>query len=80
MPKKLDYEIDFHFVLAMIAILGSAASLFLQFQDASFEHESLTSSMLPIIRNKNEAYNINETLLLNQELDKLEDELEALTL
>lgn len=72
-------KLDFHFVLAMIAIFGSAASLYFQLQDAGYEYETLTSSMAPVIRDSNNASDINATIQLNQELNDLEVRLEALT-
>ena len=68
----------FHFILAIVAIFSSAAALFLQFQEAGYEYEILNSSLAPLVRNKSDAGNINETLRLNQELDELELELQTL--
>ena len=72
------YKPDFNFTLALIAIFGLAASLFLQIQEAGFEYEHLSSSMSPLVRSGNDAGNINETLRLDQELDDLENQLEML--
>ena len=80
MTKVSDLTVDFYFALAMIAIFGTAASLFLQFEEAGYEYESLSSSMAPLVRKSNNAGNINETLRLNQELDELEQQLETLDL
>ncbi|MEX2033035.1 MAG: hypothetical protein WD889_00545 [Candidatus Colwellbacteria bacterium] len=70
--KLFVHKPDFYFILALVAILGSALSLFLQFQEAGYEHESLSSSMAPLLRNHNNATGINEIMKLNQELDDLE--------
>lgn len=72
------FTLDFYFTLAMIAIFGTTAALFLQFGEADYEYEYLNSSMSPLVRSRNDAGNINETLRLNQELNELELELEAL--
>lgn len=69
------FKLDFYFVLAMIVIFGTTASLFLQLQEAGYEYESLNSSLAPLVRSRN-ANNINEAIRLNQELDELELELE----
>jgi len=66
------HKLDFHFTLAMIAIFGSAASLFLQIQEAGSEYEYLSSSMAPLVRSGNEA------IKLDAELDDLEHQLEML--
>ena len=78
--KKTSIAFDFNFALALIALVGSAMSLYLQFQEAGFEYEYLNSSMSPLVRSRNDAANINETLRLNQELDELEQQLETLDL
>ena len=72
------HKLDFYFTLALIVIFGSAMSLYLQFQEAGYEYEILNSSLAPLVRNKSDAGNINETLRLNQELDDLEKELQML--
>lgn len=72
------HKLDFYFILAIIAIFGSAASVFLQFQEASYEYELLSSSLASLVRNRSGVGNINETLRLNEELNALELELESL--
>lgn len=74
------FKLDFYFVLAMVAIFGSAASLFLQLQEAGYEYEHLSSSMAPLVRTRNNSSDINEALKINAELDDLEKELRMLDL
>jgi hypothetical protein len=74
------FKLDFYFTLAMVAIFGSTAGIFFQLQEAGSEVDLLSSSMSPLVRNRNNASNINETLRLNQELDELEYQLEMLDL
>ena len=74
------HKLDFHFTLAMIAIFGLAASLFLQIQEAGSEYEYLSSSMAPLVRSGHDPRDINEALKLNAELDELELQLETLDL
>lgn len=73
------FKLDFYFVLALIAIIGSAASLHLQMNEAGYEYDSLSSSMSPLIRSRGSA-GINEVLRLERELDDLEHQLELLDL
>lgn len=72
------HKLDFYFTLAIIAIFGSAASLFLQIQEAGSEYEYLSSSMAPLVRSGHDSRDINEALNLNAELDDLERQLEML--
>ncbi|MBI2068832.1 MAG: hypothetical protein HYT67_01875 [Candidatus Yanofskybacteria bacterium] len=74
------FKFDFYFALAMIAIFGSAASLFLQIQEAGSEYEYLSSSMAPLVRSGHGSRDINEVLKLDAELDELEQQLETLDL
>ncbi len=71
---------DFHFTLAIIAIFGLAASIFLQIQEAGSEYEYLSSSMAPLVRSGHNSRDINEAIKLNAELDDLEKELQMLDL
>ena len=73
------FKLDFYFVLALIAIVGSAVSLHLQMNEAGYEYDALSSSMSPLLRSRGSA-GINETLRLEQELDDLERQLEMLDL
>ena len=72
------HKLDFHFTLAIIAIFGSAASLFLQIQEAGSEYEYLSSSMAPLVRSGHNSRDINEAIKLDAELDDLEHQLEML--
>ena len=74
------FKLDFYFVLAMVAIFGSTASLFLQIQEAGNEYEYLSSSMAPLVRSGHNSRDINEAIKLNAELDELEHQLEMLDL
>ena len=74
------FKLDFYFTLAMVAIFGSTAGIFFQLQEAGSEVDLLSSSMAPLVRSRNDASNINETLRLNQELSELEQQLEMLDL
>lgn len=78
--KKGFIRFDFNFILALVALLASATSLYFQFREAGYEYEILNTSLSPLVRNRSDVGNINETLLLNQELDDLEQELRALSL
>jgi len=71
---------DFYFTLAIIAIFGLTASIFLQIQEAGSEYEYLSSSMAPLVRSGHNSRDINEAIKLNAELDDLEKELQMLDL
>lgn len=71
-------HIDFHFALALIAIFGTAGSLYLQFNEANTEFDILNASMYSIVRNQGS--DLRESASLNQELDELEKSLDALIL
>ncbi len=74
-------KLDFYFALALIAIFGSAASLSLEFQNAGYEYDNLTSSLAaPLIRTSNTASEINSVANIQAELDNLGLELEKLDL
>lgn len=74
------HKLDFYFTLAIIAIFGTTASLFLQLQEAGSEYEYLSSSMAPLVRSGHNSRDINEAIKLNAELDELEHQLEMLDL
>ena len=70
--------IDFHFALALIAIFGTAGSLYLQFNETNIEFDILNASMYSVV--KNQGNDLRENVSLNYELDKLEKSLDALIL
>ena len=70
--------IDFHFALAIIAIFGTAGSLYLQFNEANVEFDILNGSVYSIVRNQGS--DLKEDATLNHELDELEKSLNALDL
>lgn len=74
----LEKHIDFHFALALIAIFGTAGSLYLQFNEANSEFETLNASAYSIFRSQ--GADSRENISLNQELDELEKSLDALNL
>ncbi len=74
----LEKHIDFHFALAIIAILGTAGSLALQFNEANSEFETLNASAYSIFRTQGS--DLKENISLNQELDELEKSLDTLNL
>lgn len=74
----LDKHIDFHFSLAVIAILATAGSLHLQFSEASSEFETLNASTYSVTRSHGK--DLLESAVLDQELDELEKSLDALNL
>ncbi len=69
--------IDFHFALALVAILGTAASLSLQFNQANSEFEILAASAFTLVHSQ-ENSGIKENVSLNQTLDQLEKEFSQL--
>ena len=70
--------IDFNFVLAIIAILGTAGFLHLQLSTANTEFETLNASMHSAIRNQ--SVDEREDSVLNDQLNQLEKELNSLNL
>jgi len=78
MRELIEKYVDFHFSLALIAILGTAGSLFLQFSEASNEFDTLNASMYSTVRNQ--GYNLRENTVLERELDEMEKSLDALNL
>ncbi|GEM_PF-6961038 len=69
-------RIDFHFTLAIIVILGTAGSLYLQFNEADNEFDTLNGSMYSIVRSR--GIDLKEDEFINHELDKLGESLNAL--
>ena len=76
--ELLEKHIDFHFALALIAIFGTAGSLYLQFSEANSEFETLNASAYSIFRSQGDDFKINVSL--NQELEELEKSLDSLNL
>lgn len=71
-------KLDFYFVLALVVILGTAGSLFLQFNYADIEFEALNASMYSIVHYRDT--NSRESALIKIELDQLGNDLEELNL
>jgi len=71
-------HIDFHFALALIAIFGTAMSLYLQFSTANTEFDTLNASMYSIV--KNQGNDLRESTSINYELDEIEKSLDMLIL
>ena len=76
--ELIEKYVDFYFALALIAILGTAGSLFLQFSEASNEFDTLNASMYSAVRNQ--GYNLRESTVFEQELDEMEKSLDLLIL
>ena len=74
--ELIQKHIDFHFALALIAILGTAGSLYLQFGEANNEFDTLNASMYSVVRS--EGIDFRENASLAHELDKLENSLDDL--
>ena len=68
--------VDFHFVLALIAILGTAGSLYLQFNETNTEIDTINASMYSVIRSQGS--DLRESVAINQELDELGKSLDDL--
>ncbi len=62
-------HVDFHFSLALIAIVGTAVSLYLQFSDAGTEFDTLNASMYSVIRSQGR--DLRDNTSLNHELDEV---------
>ncbi len=60
---------DFHFALALIAILGTAVSLYLQFNEANTEFDTLNASMYAVVRSQGR--DLRDNASLNHELDEV---------
>jgi len=71
-------HIDFHFALALIAIFGTAMSLYLQFSEANTEFDILDASVYSVIQSQGSE--LRESMSINQELDELEKSLDELNL
>lgn len=72
--ELINKHIDFHFTLALTAILGTAVSLHLQFNEANIEFDILNASMYSVV--KNQGNDLRENAFLNYELDELEKSLD----
>ena len=72
-------HVDFHFALALIAIFGTAGSLYLQFNEANIEFDILNASMYSMVQSR-KTLDGRESSVLNRELDKLKKSLDALIL
>lgn len=72
----LGKHIDFNFALAIIVILGTAGSLYLQFNEADNEFNTLNGSMYSVVRS--EGIDSKENDFFNHELDKLGESLDNL--
>lgn len=70
--------IDFHFALALIAIFGTAGSLYLQFNEANTEFDILNASVYSVVRSRGS--DLRESASINKELDELEKSLDSLNL
>lgn len=68
--------IDFHFTLAIVAILATAGSLYLELNKANTEFEILNASTYSII--KNQSRDSMENASLDLELDELGKSLDGL--
>ncbi len=69
-------HIDFHLALALIAIVGVATSLYLQFGEANTEFDTLNASMYSVVQSQGRDARDNASL--NHELDELEKSLDNL--
>ncbi len=72
--------IDFHFALALVAILGTAGSLYLQFDNAGTEFDALNASVYSYSVVRIHERDLMENESLDQELDELGRLLDALNL
>ena len=68
--------IDFHFVLALVAILGTAGSLYLQFTEANNEFDTLNASMYSAVRSQE--MDLKENAYFDKELNELVKSLDDL--
>lgn len=68
--------IDFHFALALIAIFGTAGSLYLQFSAANTEFDTLNASIYSVVQNQR--IDLKENAYLDHELNKLGKSLDDL--
>ena len=74
----LKKHIDFHFALALIAVFGTAASLFLQFSQANTEFDILNGSIYSVVRSRES--DSEKDAVLHRELENLEKALDELNL
>lgn len=72
----LEKYIDFHFALAVVAILAIAGSLYLEFNKANTEFEILNASTYFIIQNQSR--DSMENASVDHELDELGKSLDSL--
>lgn len=73
--KHIGEFIDFHFSLALIAVFGMTSFLYLQFDQADLEFDTLNSSIYSVVHGQDP--DTKENITLNQQLDQLENEFEA---
>jgi len=74
----LEKQLDFHLVLALIAIFGVAISLSLQFHQANTEFEILNASIYSVVRSQER--DLRENASVDQELNELGKLLDELDL
>lgn len=70
-------NVDFYFALALIAIFGTASSLYLQFAQANTEFDTLNALMYSTVQSQ-KTMDDRESATLHHQLDQLENELDAL--
>jgi hypothetical protein len=78
LSELIDKHIDFNLVLTLIAILGTAGFVYLQFSDAKTEFEILNASTYSIIQSRGD--DLRENISIKQELDELGKSLDDLNL
>ncbi len=76
--ELIDKYVDFHLALAVVAILGTAASLYLQFSEANTEFDTLNASTYSVIRSRGR--DMRDNVSINRELDDVDKSLDALIL
>ena len=69
-------HVDFHLALALIAIVGVATSLYLQFNEANTEFDTLNASMYSVVQSQGRDARDNASL--NRELDEVSKSLDNL--
>ncbi len=69
-------HVDFHLALALVAIAGTAVSLYLQFSMASAEFETLNASIYSVVRSQSREARDNASL--SRELDEVGKSLDGL--
>lgn len=72
----LKKHVDFHFSLALIAILGTAGSVCLQFKEANDEFDALNASMYSVVRSQGS--DLRDDIFISHELDELAKSLDGL--